>query len=511
MLNDSELARRNGNRIEVRPAGLRVRWELSDLRTSDGHTASSSFACVICPLDDPNELKMLEEALLSSRSVLTVADVATFFSSALLDAARKYSRTLAAEALVADGGRQGLLDALMNAAKAVAFGCGVEPLAPAQLDLDCASLQREQIEILEHQTAQRRSAEQMDHLRRSAELFGQFQTIRAAAPELSPGQVLSQIGLADQAEVLRSLLLASAPKSVRQRLWAVAGPYLIRIEGDDSVKAELIPVPTSLGPLRSVRPDGSGGLLMGCRSGVMRINPDTPNSAVQYQDPEVNSQLGFNAAVMTDDTIWAVHGEAGLVGWKLDQPQKPRQTIRATSVSFAGFAPRNLHVLSSDSLILSSARQLVRFPIDDAPKPIDEAEAAEIISIIVQPRRILIFHDDGLLVTRTRDDLKVIIRQRRSGRVSAAAALPWLGDVRLLLADEDGPIQCIGPDDELITQYTSSYRGLRMLAGSAASIAAATADRQRLILWHCWDGRKPCADLHLYGLAKHRIADLAFG
>jgi hypothetical protein len=510
MLNDSELARRNGGRIEIRPGGLRVRWDLSDLRTADGHTAGGTFACTICALDQPNELKMLEEALLSSRPVVTGADVVAFFAGSLLTTARKYARTCAAEALVADAGRQAMLAALMEATKAVAFGCGLEPLAPAQLDLDCSSLQREQIEILEHQTAQRRTAEQMDHLRRSAELFGQFETIRAAAPELSPGEVLGRIGLADQAEVLRSLLLAAARKNRPHRLWAVAGPYLIRIEGDDAARAELIPVPTGLGPMRSVRGDGTGGLLLGCRSGVMRINPDSPNAAVQYQDSDVNSQLGFNAAVMVDDSIWAVHGEAGLVGWKLDQPQRPFQAIRATSVSFAGFAPRNLHALASDRLIFSSGRQLVQFPLNDTPKPLDEPETSEILCIVIQPQRILSIHDDGLLCSRTRDDLKVESRQRRSGRVSAAAALPWLGDVRLLLADEDGPVQCIGPDDELVTQYTSAYRGMRMIAGSATSIAAATADRQRVVLWHCWDGRKLCADLHLYGLAKHRIADLVF-
>ena len=85
-----------------------------------------------------------------------------------------------------------------------------------------------------------------------------------------------------------------------------------------------------------------------------------------------------------------------------------------------------------------------------------------------------------------------------------------MGDIRLLLATEDGPILCVGPDDELLTQFTSPYPGLRIAAGAANAIAAVTADRQRLILWHPWDGRKPFADLFVYGLARHRIADIAF-
>jgi hypothetical protein len=85
-----------------------------------------------------------------------------------------------------------------------------------------------------------------------------------------------------------------------------------------------------------------------------------------------------------------------------------------------------------------------------------------------------------------------------------------MGDARLLLATEEGPIVCVGPDDELMTQYTSPYPGLRIAAGADDAVAAVTADRQRLVLWHPWDGRKPFSDIFIYGLAKHRIADITF-
>ena len=59
------------------------------------------------------------------------------------------------------------------------------------------------------------------------------------------------------------------------------------------------------------------------------------------------------------------------------------------------------------------------------------------------------------------------------------------------LLTEDGPVVCVGPDDELLTQFTSVYPGLRIAAAAADAIAAVTADRQRLVLWHPWDGRRP--------------------
>ncbi len=122
-----------------------------------------------------------------------------------------------------------MLVVIVEAARAVAFASGVEVIPPVQVELDCPTLKREQIEALERQAVQRCAADQVDYLRRSAELFGQFEAIRAASPGLSPGQVLSRMGAADQADVFRAILAASSQTSKRSQLWGVAGPYLIRI------------------------------------------------------------------------------------------------------------------------------------------------------------------------------------------------------------------------------------------------------------------------------------------
>ncbi len=148
---------------------------------------------------------------------------------------------------------------------------------------------------------------------------------------------------------------------------------------------------------------------------------------------------------------------------------------------------------------------------DGSPTPIEDAADADVIAIVSRPGWIITAHADGEMRFWSADDLKLDGRQHRAGRVGAAAALPWLGDARVLLATQDGPVICVGMDDELITQYVSPYRGMRMVAGAADIVAGVSADRQRVVLWHTWDGRKPFADLHVYGPAKHRVADIAFG
>ena len=506
MLNDSELARRGEERIEVRGGGLRVCWELANLTTADGHTVEGVYSCTVRARPDPNDQKMLEETFLSVRPVATAADVATHFARALRSAAVRQARTVAAEDLLGEAGRSAMIAALKSSGDAIAFSCGIELLPPHQLDLECPSLGREQLEQSERQAAQRRAADQVDHLRRSAEIFDQFQKIRGAAPDLAPGQVLGRLGLSDQAEALRSLLLAAAHKGKPSRLWAVAGPHLVQIADEQYSEPKLIAVPDALGPLRSVQGDGAGNLLLGCRGGVMRMDPASGDHATLFNGPQTDSQLGFNAAVMIGQRIWASHGEAGLVCWRLDQPDQPDMTIHPKALAFS---PRNL-ITFGNRLAFGAGSQIIIVHPDGRLEPPVSPVDSEITALFAQPQRILSVHEDGMVCVVSGEQLTSGASQRRAGRISAAGVLPWLGDLRLLLATEEGPILCAGVDDELITQYSSLHRALRIVAGAADIVAAVSADRQRLILWHSWDGRAPWKELHLYTQTRHRIADIAF-
>jgi hypothetical protein len=82
--------------------------------------------------------------------------------------------------------------------------------------------------------------------------------------------------------------------------------------------------------------------------------------------------------------------------------------------------------------------------------------------------------------------------------------------VRLLLATDDGPVCCVGGDDPLVTQYVSPHRALKAVAAGGGYVAGVTGDRQRIVLWHAWDGRRPVAEIHVGGVARHRVADVCF-
>ena len=66
----------------------------------------------------------------------------------------------------------------------------------------------------------------------------------------------------------------------------------------------------------------------------------------------------------------------------------------------------------------------------------------------------------------------------------------------------------IGADDSLVTQYSSPHRGLRAIEGAADLVAGISSDRQRLVVWNSWDGRKVLSEVHVGGVARHRAADI---
>lgn len=519
-LRDHELARREEGRVEIRSTPLRARWNFDELAAADGHRVNCDFLCGVRALDTVTERRMLEETFLAGSQSLTPEDVAAHLAPAMREAADQAVRSRPVAEVLSDEARQPILEAIRQAGHRIAFACGLELLPPFQLSADSPTLRQQKLEVMQRQWARERADDQLEHFQQAAERLRQFHALRQSAPQLSAGQVLKQLGSADQGNMLETLLLASANESAAQNLWIASGPYLIKITaGDSPIKPQLIPLPPTLGPLRSVQSaeiDGDRLLLVGARSGVLKVDPNSPAEAVAYADPQCVSPLGFNRAVAWNGDLWACHGEAGIVGWNIDDPSTPSIILRPAALTdqkkpvSLSSGPRNLQAMDESHLIFSSGHQLWTIDRRGTIAQVTSNIEAEIVAIIPDEQHLIVVHEDGTLCRRERATLRVICQERRHGRILAAAALPWLGENRILLAAEEGPIDCVGFDDPLITQYHSPHRGPRMLAADAARIIAVSADRQRLLIWNSWDGQKLMAEIYLTGLTKHRIADVDF-
>jgi hypothetical protein len=543
-LRENELARRGVGGIELRAEPLRVKWEFHDLVTADGHELRCAFTGSIRALPDRTERRMLEELLLDGRSALFGEDVARHFFDALRGAAARVAQSHEVKAWIeTDAPRKELIDAIKAAAVPVAFACGLEILPPFQTDFQSSSFERQRVRAMQQALVEKEAAGQVEHLQRTAELLKQFQKLRSETPELSAGQALQQNNTADQGSVMQALLMAGARQQTAASLWAVAGPYLVRIEADKPIdgrtppKPQLFPLPPTLGPLRSVQIEeieGRPTLLIGAQHGFFLVRQDALAEAKAYHDSGFESPLGFNRVVYwpRHGQLCATHSEAGLVSWDLNAPAAPMKVMRpaamgilpptmpdlivqgSASLSIRGaggpMGPRNLRRIDAHSLIFTAGGRVISWD-GNSVKTLAEPCSSEVIALLPEDRKLLSVHEDGTYCEIDYATAQVLLMDRRFGRVRAGAALPWMGGSRLLVAGDDGPVQCIGSADSLVTQYCSNHRGLRVLAGSSGMVAAVSPDRQRLVLWNSWEGRQPAAELFLAALARHRIADIVFG
>jgi hypothetical protein len=535
LLMNNELARRENGKVELRSGPVRVRWNLDDLVTSDGHKLHCAFTCSATALGDATERRMLEEVFLGRGQAVTTDAVVAHFAPALRAAAGKVAGKHTAAEWVEGDLKQPMIDGLCEAARRVAFSAGLEILAPFDVAFESPSFHSQKVEEMERTLAERRVAGQVAPFERASRLLKEFKDLREAAPELSPADILKQISPADQGQMLQTLLLAAGKDQAGgASLWAVAGNALVKVDGRATpVATEMMALPETLGPLRSVQParvDGQEVLLIGARSGVMTFDPET-RATQAYRDASIDSQLGFSKALTWDGKIWACHGDAGVVAWTPGQFDAPSLTIRpgqlrgsdnppplptmasptgSQSISTRTSGIRNLTVLDDTRLVLSVGHALTVIDGTGTCSLVPMAGYAEIIALFVEGMRVVVVQEDGTINLLDRATLNPLSQQRRSGRLSAAALLPWLGANRLLLASDAGPIYCTGLDDEVVTTYLSSHRGLRVVTAAADLVAAVSSDRQRIVLWHSWEGKQPVAELSIAGLARHRVGDVEF-
>ncbi len=543
-IREGELAHREGSAVQVRPEAIRARWTIDEgLLSADDHEVRCIVSCGLRVLDDPTERRMFTETFLSASDSAPISVVIEHFRPALQSAIGKTARSLAVDALLSDAARQPVLEAVKSALGRVGFSCGIEALSPYELEMESPTLRRERLDLMERQIAERRAAGELEQMRRAGDLLGQFNQIRTASPELSPGQVLGRLSPRDQASVLRTLLMSQARED-QAELFLVSGPSLARVDfsAASAPIVRRLEIPESLGPLRSVQPariDGERWLLIGARSGMMVVDPadSSPEAIACYADPGIDTAMGFSQCVAWHDQLWACHADGGIVAWNREgDRQRPALAVRpfqlpastalqapgggdsarlsggsSSSIRTRPASVRNLLIAGDAALVFSVGEQLLSVDRMGGIALAAGEPQSQIVAIVDDDDlHFVVAHEDGQVVRRRRRGLEIISIQRRAGRVTSAGSMPWMGQRRVLLVSGDGPVLCLSSDDPLITQYLSNYRGLRMAAGSAGLIVAVCPDRQRLIAWRPWEPDAPIGEAHVIPITRHRVADIAF-
>lgn len=514
----NELASRTTDGLVIRTDAVRASWLMQGLPTGDDHLVHCRFSAAVRCVDSPADRKLFEEQFLSDeRLQVTVSQIVEYLQAPLRKAAAAMALGLSAEQAISGKHDQAFIQTLVQAAQPLCFAAGIELVAPMQVHLESPSLQQQVLEKIARQRADQLSAEHVRELQRAAEVLRRFYELRQSLPDLSPGALLERISPSDRGQVFKALLLSGSDQEPHRTLFSVAGSCLIRVDPSTG-RIDTTELPTLAGPFRSIQSmqaEGPARLLIGAQRGIVLLDPDNPAQAVAYLDPESTSSLGFNKVVYRteDSTLWATHSEAGLVMWRWDEPNQParvfrlpelRQSISISHETSSG--PGHLTLLDSGRLVFSLGSNLVLVD-EDRCKPLGTV-GSNIVGLIRQSPSLVITRSGGLF-RLDQASSQPWLWQQRPYSITAAATMPWMGRRRILLAGEHGPVDCLGEEDSLITQYVSVHRSLRGLTACQRFIAGLSADRQRVVIWDVHEGSRPRGEILVTPLVRHRLVDLA--
>ena len=543
------------NRANGNPHAAVVEVAATPIRTTDGFEVKY-VASVPVKLHDTT----VDRAAFADRFGAS-ATVAGSGDRIAQDLREKVDRALADMAYVsaedATAAAPGLNESVEKAVKTPLFAVGLQLTDIVTVSADAPALRARDAEKAAVEAAKAADA-------RADELLLRFEDICRQNPDVPPGKLLMALPEGDRYEALRLLLEAAkeqehVPGTVPP-LKLAAGDGIFAVDGDEVFEVAGASDYLDLGPIRSLRPaDGDERTLLGgSRDGVFLLNVRHYGSEVFRSSHAGSSPRGFSGVAKSSSedpkraVLWAIHGDAGLQVWDLLQENHyavmrpealrdefhkavlslaadaalsadPATSVRATAVcGIVGlFAYVALSADGSDGgpSVLMDVGYAPNGPVGLQFEPVHFDAHASIVSLHARSTsRHLATMSDGRLLAiekRGRSDSRVDKRPglfERSGnnRVCAACGVPWLGDVRVAMALEDGPIVVCGPDDDVWMEYHSDHAGFVAVAASAGRLAAVTSDRQRIVIWNLGQPEWPVQDLYVLDTTRSRVADVAF-
>ena len=492
-LREHELARRSDgapDAIEARSAPLPVTIALEPPATDrDGLAVHGQIVLRIGVGPSPADRQLLVDELLRGSAAIEVESLQRMLAPTVRAAAADVIGAISAAEAMGRCGKHAVADAVRRAADRVAYRFGLVVGAAVDLEMHCPA-------IIERQ----RHARQIEELERSREIAARFADLQAANPGMLPGELLAILDPAHRDATLAGVLRGAAPRP--QRLWIASGNHLVATVVDQTGQpsiAHLIEAP-ELGPLRSIRPiawQGQTRLAVGCRAGVILMDPESPGDRTVFRSA-AQTDRGFNAVATDGRRVFSCHGELGLIAWSVEDA---RELHRWPAEAALGV------LVIDDGAILLAERRRVRTLRGDELHLLLEFDA-DLISLVADNSTCYALLGDGQVIAFGRSTPT----RRRPWPATVTAGGGWASPIgfRLLRATGSTGVESFGFDDAILQHFACPAAAMRAVGGAGTTVAAVSPDRQRLVVWNAWNPAQPAGEISVTAATHHRIADIAF-
>lgn len=510
------LARRTPSEILITDGATRAvcRWERP--RSRDGQQIVVEFEAKLACADSAADRQLLAERFLGGdASSVTVQQATAYLATELETPLRRAVAEQDVASLMSGAHDESLTQLLATRARQVAFAAGLSVEPPLSLRIDSPSLRREQ----HLAQVQKRLAELAESsAAKSRGVADLAEQLTAATDATVAAEVVATRRLADPLDLLRAASIAD-PRwdAPTPRLHVAVGDRTATIAAAQSgqVGATRSSATGTIGALRSVRDasvDGAALLLVGGRSGVAAIDPQT-HQVVRSFRFDGSSEFGFNAvAFRADDRrLLATHSAYGVVGWSWDAVDGEGVLEPVDEAADEGcrgaiaLDGSTVLFVAGTRLVWSSAAHGVRVGAPAASRVVELAMLNEGLVAVAYEDRTLAVVD-----AHAGTGGSVLMQTRVASPIVSITGVDVCGLSRVAVATEAGQMLLVDPATGESTLLGPPRLPARTIRSRPGLVAVLSPDRTRVNLIDLSRPDASATEVHLAVAYGSRAADLWF-
>jgi hypothetical protein len=512
--------------VRAEPVGFE--YQFAGLPSADAHEISTHLRLAVQLVPERSELSSFYRRVLAGGDRVTHSQLRRHCEETVQLCAAAFCKARAAEELLRLETWDQVDGALAEAFKSFGFESGIS-LGP---DVRAEFRSPGFADVVRQRKADDARKQRMDadaavkaasnearekHIASLASMTEKVRAMAAAGAGVSVPDLIKTFDSTQRGELYGSLLATSPVTKKTAAVLVVAGEEIISIDPGSRKIVSRRAIDTRYGPLRSVRTAMHGDarrILVGSRNGVHVLDAELSGIESFGFEPPRPLRGGVNAAaIFINEYLYASHSEVGLIGWKLEGPDKSHSIFKSEETARRR-AVRDVQVDDGGVLFFSADSKVVALQGDpgfsrELEYPSIDAEA-EVSALLVADGHVYAGLVNGAVHrwhAKSGEEQQIV--RPRTG--DAVESLDWLaggGVPRLLVADRRPVVELRVVGDTYTAEYHAP-QAIRWAWATDRSIAGVNDRRDQLLFWELGNPATPIAVVQVAKLCGHTIQDAA--
>lgn len=507
----------------VRTSSVFLDYDVGQVFSQDGYEFRADVRISISIVKDRTDIASFRKAVIGSSNRVSTDDLKRHCAEAVQSALVAFAGTMSAAELASSPAWESFDCFLIERFKPVGFESGLSLGNDPRVTFSSSAF--EESRKVEQTTQRRMQAIAADeqlreavaqarrrHLAGLGTLLEQVRDMADKSGGIDVADLIKAFDAGQRGALYEGLVALNRLVRKTRAVLVIAGQEIVWLDPSSPAR----PIQKQMldggnGPLRSIRVtrvDGNIALLVGAKRGVHIVDPESgPKQA--FSLPETfQPKGGVNAAVITDQDVFATHSEVGLIRWSRGNADIAELCLE--DVTQSARSVRELQVDDEGRLWFAVNSLVVGWhpQRDDAPTILPTQ--AEVVAVLARDNAVFAGLSNGAVLRwpNGRAEDAEMIRQYGGLPIRSLGWLSGGGIPRLLIADGSPCVDLEVLGDAFRGQYRAN-RPVRWAYGADDFLVGVDAARDQVIFWKIEQPAQPTAMVSIGRLTGRSIHDVA--